>query len=502
MMTSLAARNAVYRERMKRLASRAAIAAAILALVAAAAGCGNGGGSSDSGGGGAGASGTASTPVPPREKIDNSAGARVFATAGCGSCHTLAAAGSAGLIGPNLDQLAPDRGTVEAQVTSGGGGMPSFAKRLTRAQIAAVATYVSKSASGVGAGKVIAFKPDGTKISDCHSDAACYLQAFGNLAYEDGPTVALARFTKTIGTNSTVESVCHPIAHMIGAATLLRFHGNIGKAFAAGSAVCGSGYYHGLLQWKLAGVPAAKIKSVTSTVCESVKRNASFFIYYQCVHGLGHGLMLYTRADLPLALRLCHGLADNFDRESCTGGVFMENQSPSFGGPSKWLKPKDLLYPCDIVSRFDKTYCYLMVTSQVLNRNGYDWTKTAGWCRRSDRGYVDLCFQSYGRDASGASRQDPNGIQKICAKAGNGQKQCLYGAVRDILNNEPGDPRAKQLCQSVSVGDQWYCYFGIGTMIGTQYSTDATRAAACRTFASGTMLAECNKGSTAAAGQS
>src|SRR5690348_6506800 len=107
---------------MKRLASRAAIVAAIVVLVAAVAGCGSGGS------GGSGGSAKSSAPVLPREKVDNSAGARVFAKAGCGGCHTLAAAGSAGLIGPNLDQLAPDRGTVVAQVTSGGGGMPAFAK--------------------------------------------------------------------------------------------------------------------------------------------------------------------------------------------------------------------------------------------------------------------------------------------------------------------------------------------------------------------------------------
>jgi mono/diheme cytochrome c family protein len=470
---------------MTRPASRATIVAALAALAGAATGCG-------------GTSHPQEAAARPASAGD--AGARVFAKAGCGSCHTLAAAGSTGVIGPNLDQLAPDRATVVRQVTQGGGGMPSFAKRLARAQIAAVASYVSRSTSGVAPSRVIAFRPDGTKLGDCDAaDPACYLQAFGNLAYRDGPTVALARFSHMIESTPAVEEVCHPIAHMIGAATLLRFKGNVGKAFAAGSAVCGSGYYHGLLQWKLAGVPAAQIRTVARTVCASVRRQASFFVYYQCVHGLGHGLMLYTRSDLPVALRLCHGLADNFDRESCTGGVFMENQRPSFGGPSKWLRAKDLLYPCDIVSRFDKTYCYLMVTSQILSRNGYDWRKTAAWCRRSSPGFVDLCFQSYGRDASGASRQDPAGIRRICANAGSGQQQCLYGAVRDILNNQPGDPRAKQLCDAVAARDRSECFFGIGTMIGTQYATPAARAAACRSFAAGATLDECVRGATASA---
>ena len=38
---------------------------------------------------------------------DPKAGAVVFRTAGCGSCHTLAAANSHGQVGPNLDSLRP-----------------------------------------------------------------------------------------------------------------------------------------------------------------------------------------------------------------------------------------------------------------------------------------------------------------------------------------------------------------------------------------------------------
>ena len=59
----------------------------------------------------------------------------------------------------------------------------------------------------------------------------------------------------------------HPIAHSIGAGALLRYHGNVGKAFGQGDPTCGSGYYHGLLQWKLAGVTPDKVASVARNVC-------------------------------------------------------------------------------------------------------------------------------------------------------------------------------------------------------------------------------------------
>jgi mono/diheme cytochrome c family protein len=76
----------------------------------------------------------------------SAAGRAVFASAGCGSCHTLAAAHATGDVGPNLDDLKPSEALVAHQVTNGGAAMPSFAGRLSKAQIAAVAKFVASAA--------------------------------------------------------------------------------------------------------------------------------------------------------------------------------------------------------------------------------------------------------------------------------------------------------------------------------------------------------------------
>lgn len=75
-------------------------------------------------------------------------GASVYAQAGCGSCHTLEAAGSSGTIGPNLDESKPDRELVVDRVTNGRGAMPAFSDSLTDGQIEAVADYVVSSTGG------------------------------------------------------------------------------------------------------------------------------------------------------------------------------------------------------------------------------------------------------------------------------------------------------------------------------------------------------------------
>ena len=84
--------------------------------------------------------------VPPGASA--AAGAKVFATAGCGTCHTLAAAQASGQAGPNLDVTRPGFERVRAQVEHGGGGMPAFGAKLTPAQIRDVAAFVATRAGG------------------------------------------------------------------------------------------------------------------------------------------------------------------------------------------------------------------------------------------------------------------------------------------------------------------------------------------------------------------
>jgi mono/diheme cytochrome c family protein len=89
------------------------------------------------------AGGATTTSAAPQGNA--TAGKSVFASAGCGACHTLKAAGSTGTVGPNLDQLKPPYDTVVHQVENGGAGMPPFKGQLSAKQIQDVAAFVVAS---------------------------------------------------------------------------------------------------------------------------------------------------------------------------------------------------------------------------------------------------------------------------------------------------------------------------------------------------------------------
>ena len=63
----------------------------------------------------------------------------------CGVCHTLKAAGSAGNIGPDLDQLKPPMSQIIYAVTNGIGVMQAWEGILTDDEIEAVAYYIFNS---------------------------------------------------------------------------------------------------------------------------------------------------------------------------------------------------------------------------------------------------------------------------------------------------------------------------------------------------------------------
>ena len=337
------------------------------------------------------------------------------------------------------------------------------------------------------------FHPDGTELEDCKGDFACLEQAFGNLAYRDGPKPTIQLFDRLMTTDDAVEGNCHRIVHMIGSAALARYEGNVAKAFAEGSASCWSGYYHGILSHAFTDVELNELGPASRGLCDDEEIRRTDYLAYQCVHGLGHGLMIYTGYNLPLALETCDELATDWDQSSCSGGVFMENVTPSLGATTQWVKDDDPVYPCNFVAKRHKYYCYLMVTSRILALNGYDWEDTAATCRGVEKNWVSICFQSYGRDASGSTRQDPAEIVRLCGLAARWASDCIYGAARDVTSNDANATRSREVCEAADGSLKDVCYDGIGTILrGLSADAGEVRAACEKTTTE--YLASCLRG--------
>lgn len=433
---------------------------------------------------------------------DPVAGKRLFAANGCDGCHTFKAAGSTGTTGPDLDAASPSPATVMRQLDNPGGLMPSFADKLSAEEKRNLAAFVG---AGNSSGKAVTapFRPDSKRLADCRDgNAECFEQAFANLTYNEGPGPALARLQTMSTTNPAVAADCHRIAHRMGSAALARFKDKVAPAFIEGTPVCASGYYHGIIERAFLGQPTDKLGVVARQMCTDSQIAKQTFLLYQCIHGLGHGLMIYTGYDLPLSLKTCKGLETDFDKISCSGGVFMENFSSSYGVTSKYLRKNDPIYPCNAaISNPYKGQCYGLVTSNLLKVTGYDQRKTAAGCRRSEPAWVGTCFESFGRDASGIAGRSAAKARASCALAGNedNERDCLYGVVREIVNSDAAPERGGRFCDQLDRKFRARCFSGLGSVMAAIESGDALRAT-CRRVA-GRHARACTEGAGLASPQ-
>ncbi len=88
--------------------------------------------------------------LPASTRVEDDSGRAVFGRMGCGSCHTLAAAGSKGQIGPNLDRALDrhTRATLIARITAppsaeGFSAMPTdFGTRMNPGELDALVRFL------------------------------------------------------------------------------------------------------------------------------------------------------------------------------------------------------------------------------------------------------------------------------------------------------------------------------------------------------------------------
>ncbi len=427
------------------------------------------------------------------EKGDPVAGKRLFAESGCDGCHTFEAAGSTGTQGPDLDEARPSVSKVIRQLEHPGGLMPSFADKLSEQEKRDVAAFVG-AASASGKAVTAPFRADSKRLSDCRDgNFECLEQAFGNLTFNEGPKVALARLQTMSASDPTIAANCHRIAHRMGSAALSRFDDDVAPAFIAGSPICASGYYHGIIERAFLGQPTDKLGVVARRLCSDSQIADQRFLLYQCIHGLGHGLMIYTGYDMPGSLKTCDGLQTEFGQVSCSGGVFMENFNSSYGVTSKYLRKNDPIYPCDAVAERYKAQCYGLVTANLLKRTNYDQKKTAEGCRRSEPEWLSVCFESFGRDVSGIAGRSSSKALASCRLAGANEGDCLYGVAREIVNSDAAGERGARFCQKVPKRHRSRCFTGVGSVMASIEQTEQRLRSACRRL-SGRFERSCLRG--------
>ena len=283
-----------------------------------------------------------------------------------------------------------------------------------------------------------------------------------NLVRVDGVHAALQDLDRAQRRSGYVRIACHQLTHAVGRAAGARW--GIAAIDRGGSlrGICAVGYPHGVVEAVMSRITARNAMAQVNGVCAGYRARAPHSSdHYNCVHGLGHGLMYVYHSDVQRSLRGCDALGDPWERERCAGGVFMENVTAIDDPqrPSTALRPDDPLYPCPVVARAYKPQCYQWQTAYVLFVNDTDFAAGFRVCARAERGFRAACDAGLGRDAAAfrsktfASRGTQDLVlQRLCALAGTAAARlsCVDGAVSTMVTDVPatGIARAAAFCAS------------------------------------------------------
>lgn len=286
----------------------------------------------------------------------------------------------------------------------------------------------------------------------------CYQDYFSALMKTRDAGAAVAEILKLSASDRYVSSQCHQITHDLGREAA-GYYKTLGKALSFEASACWSGYYHGVVEQLMSEFSDEELLTKVPTFCEEPAENRYSFVHYNCVHGVGHGIMLRFDADLFASIPYCEKMTDPWELSSCVSGAFMQNVvSAQEGHSGATFKTGDLVYPCNAVGPEYRDECFGMQTSYILWQSNQDLTKGFQICDTVEPEFADDCYQSMGRDISGNSLLDSAKVVEGCNLGGAALREhCIVGASLNAVFNDHNPDKATELCGMVDEAYQPAC---------------------------------------------
>ena len=292
-----------------------------------------------------------------------------------------------------------------------------------------------------------------TDVAECAARIVgrpdCYREYFAGVMRAQDADVAVAEIDALSKTDDHVFRNCHQIVHDLGNDAVV-WYGDVGTALTYEGSACWSGYYHGVVEYAISRLAGSELVAELPVFCTEPARRQYSFSHFNCVHGLGHGIMQILDGDLFGTIPYCEVFVDPWEDSACMNGALMENMINGQQGNPRELRTDDLVYPCNAVPDPYVADCFATQTSWMLHNIGYtpeDFAEVFAICDGVRSDMVDDCYRALGRDASSVHDQDPGAIVRLCS-LGNPdlQDQCYVGAISNTIFNNDDTTAATEIC--------------------------------------------------------
>ena len=295
----------------------------------------------------------------------------------------------------------------------------------------------------------------------------CYRSYFASVMRSVDASAAVAEIVGLSEVDDYISIDCHQIVHDLGN-DAAEWYGDIGIALSYEGSPCWSGYYHGVVEYAISQFSETLLYDEIAYICTAAAEVQYSFTHYNCVHGLGHGVMLNLDGDLFASIPYCEALLDIWEAESCVGGALMENIIEAQQGIATAVRTDDLVYPCNVIAEVYVDDCFAMQTSWMLYRLGYElgdyqadeiFIAAFAICDTVREDMIDQCYRSMGRDISGSSQLDVGWVLWRCSLGDDTrQAECIVGASLNAVFERHDTLLATALCDAAAGPLQESCY--------------------------------------------
>ena len=354
----------------------------------------------------------------------------------------------------------------------------------------------------------------------CQGNLPCYKNKLESIIKNRGTEDALQVIEQVVTKDQVALREAHNLTHHVGRVSYHHLK-DVTAVMSLCTAAHQSGCYHGALEAYLSSKPHVQPADVVAICSAKLEREKGRFAYFNCFHGLGHGLTMHLNHDMNKALTMCDTLQTQWDRESCYGGVFMEtvvtgiSSSQPHSGHSghhgekvgshkaKLIDPKNPLYPCSDLETKYLRECYMMQTSIILHLTHYDFAKAFRECDKAPEDMRSTCYQSMGRDISGHTLRDIKRSLRLCELGtATHQGRCFIGVVKNFLNvSGRASENAFEFCRQAPARHKKACHNAIGEELLTLYAKPEQRIQECARSEAKHIL-DCRRGARVPPGKS
>ncbi len=319
-------------------------------------------------------------------------------------------------------------------------------------------------------------------FSECYKDVDCVIDNLKDFSKNNDKISVINTLSDIISVYEENIVYCHTSVHHLGH-FLTNYLGEISDTMPYLDSRCGGGLYHGVFESYFEKLTEDKLEEdIVHGICQTYPENEFSRDRWECLHALGHGLMKFYADDAIYAAEYCGNLENQWATNSCSKGVFMENQikySESSGGT---FDENDVFYPCNTVDSQYAPACYTYQAGHVLVVNSYSKTDSFETCDMiTPEEYVKYCYRGLGKDLARETFNDLKNSLNICSLGQQKyQSDCLMGTVRVVIDHLSLE-KGFEYCEFYPDEFKTDCYDLLGKWIHMLFDTEDQITIHCST---------------------